>query len=229
MTRRGARRGAPVVGAAAAGLLLAACSSGSPAAGRPGTVGHGLGATPAATSTGGGTAGSATTGPSGPGAATTTAPGPGPGSTASPTAPSSASPACSSGVLGLREGGAAAAAGTAHVTFVLTDEGPQPCTLQGYPAVGLFGVSGAGGAGAGAPLGLRAVRLGTGPAVVTVSAGRPAAFVLSVSDVPVDGAGCQQVASLQVTPPGAGGALSVPASFQACGATVGVYPVTAAG
>lgn len=229
MACRGARRGAPVVGAAVAGLLLAACSSGSPAAGRPGTVGHGRGATPAATS-GRGAATSATTGPNGPGAATTTAPAPGPGSTTSSTTPSSASlAACSSGVLGLAEGGAAAAAGTAHVTFVLTDEGPQPCTLQGYPAVGLFGLSGAAGAGAGAPLGLRTVRLGSGPAVVTVSAGRPASFVLSVSDVPVDGAGCQQVASLQVTPPGAGGALSVPASFQACGATVGVYPVTAAG
>ena len=122
----------------------------------------------------------------------------------------------------------AASAGTSHVTFLLVDEGPDPCTLRGYPSVALFGTSGAGGAGAGASLGIHAIDLGPGPQTVTVSTGHPAAFVLSVAEVPVNGSGCRQAASLQVSPPGGGGALSIPASFPVCGGTVGVYPVTTA-
>lgn len=122
----------------------------------------------------------------------------------------------------------AAAAGTSHVTFLLTGEGPRPCTLRGYPSISLFGASGAGGAGAGSSLGIQAIQLGPAPQTVTVSAGHSAAFVLSISEVPVNGSGCRQAASLQVTPPGGSGALSIPAGFPVCGGTVGVYPVTTA-
>lgn len=133
---------------------------------------------------------------------------------------------CSSGVLRLREGGVATAAGTSHLTFLLKNEGPAACSLKGYPFVALFGTSGAGGSGAGPRLKVTDIEEGAAPALVSVAPGATASLLISVSEVPVNGAGCQSVASVQVTPPGSSGALSVPADFQACGNTVGVYAVT---
>ena len=98
--------------------------------------------------------------------------------------------------------------------------------MEGYPSVTFFGGSGAGGAGAGSKLAVRDIELGASPGRVTLSSGTGASFVLSVSEVPVNGVGCARVAALQVVPPGDGAAISVPAAFQACGGTVGVFPVT---
>lgn len=121
--------------------------------------------------------------------------------------------------------GTGTSAGTTHLTFTLKNGAPKPCTLEGFPTVAFYGASGAGGAGAGAKLPLSDVEIG-GPATpVTLDAGGAAQFVLSVSGVPVNGAGCSTVASLEVTPPGSTESLSVPDSFQACGTTVGVEPV----
>lgn len=214
MRRPGAPEGALAVGAAlVAGTLLAACGSSGPAATRRTTTSRARTRRSTTTSTAPGR-GSSTT-------SSTAAPAP------SGSATAGALSTCTSGVLRLREGTVAAAAGTSHLSFVLTNEGPRRCTLDGYPVVALFGGSGAGGAGAGSKLDLRPVELGASPERVVVASGGHAEFVLSVAEVPVNGVGCQQVASLQVVPPGGTGALSVPAGFEACGNTVGVYAVTA--
>lgn len=144
----------------------------------------------------------------------------------STTAPAGSPLTCASGVLVLHEGGVAAAAGTSHLTFDLTNQGPRTCTLDGYPSVTFFGGSGAGGSGAGSKLAVRSIELGTAPRRVRLSSGTDASFVLSVSEVPVNGVGCSRVASLRVVPPGDQAAVSVPVAFQACGGTVGVFAVT---
>lgn len=145
---------------------------------------------------------------------------------ATTTLPTGAPGTCSSDVLALHEAGVAAAAGTSHLTFDLVDQGPRACTLDGYPTVTFFGGSGRGGAGAGSKLAVRDIELGSAPHRVTLSSGTGASFVLSVSEVPVNGAGCTRVASLRVVPPGGGAALRMPTAFQACGGAVGVYAVT---
>lgn len=221
MAPRDLRRVTRLAGALAvpaAGVLLAACSSPTPSATRPARHPHGTSPTSHRTTTT-----TTTTTP----APTTTPPVSGSTATA-PRRPTTVAGllACSSGSLSLREGALSAAAGTSHVTYLLTNEGAQRCRLRGYPTVTFFGTSGAGGGGAGSPLGVRPIELGGTDGPVTVRAGGSATFMLSVAEVPVDGAACQQAGSLRVTPPGNGAALSVPASFTICGPTVGVYPLS---
>jgi hypothetical protein len=129
-------------------------------------------------------------------------------------------------MLRLRIEAVAAAAGTSHLTLELTNDGPRPCSVEGYPVVAFFGESGAGGAGAGARLDVRDLDLGSSPQQVTVEPHAAASFVLSVAEVPVNGVGCSQATSLQVVPPGGGAAISVPAAFEICGGTVGVFALT---
>lgn len=129
----------------------------------------------------------------------------------------------------MSEGGIATSAGTSRLTFDLKNAGPKACDLEGYPEVALYGTSGAGGAGAGAKLAFTMIQAGPGPSVVGLAPGATTSFLLSVSEVPINGVGCEGVASVEVTPPGTTGALSVPAHFQPCGGTVGVYALTAGG
>ncbi len=79
--------------------------------------------------------------------------------------------------------------------------------------------------GAGGPLELGVTDEGAAPRVVDLAPKQAAGFYLQYSTVPVDGVGCQQVSSVQVTPPGGSGPLSLQASFSACGRSVGVYAV----
>ncbi len=229
MHRLAGRRFRRLVGALSvvvAGAALAGCSSATPSAAHRSTTTTGAATHRPTTTT------SSTT----PGRTSTTTTLPPPSSTVTTTAGTSTTgtttgtaAACSSGVLLLREDGLSAAAGTSHVTYLLTNEGPAACRIGGYPSVAFFGPSGAGGAGAGPSLAVRSFDLGHAASPVTLAHGAIATFVLSVSEVPVNGAGCQQAGSLQVTPPGAGAALSVRAGYTVCGGTVGVYPLSAAG
>lgn len=123
--------------------------------------------------------------------------------------------------------GVATSAGTTRLTFALTNGGPQPCSLDGYPTVTLYGPSPAGGAGAGSKLSFSNIRLGGPPASVLLAPTYAADFVVSVAEVPVNGAACQTVASIQVNPPGSRESVSLPDSFQACGTSIGVYPIAA--
>jgi hypothetical protein len=75
-------------------------------------------------------------------------------------------------------------------------------------------------------LALSDIELGGPARAVSIASGGHATFILSVAEVPVNGAACSTVASLQVSPPGSSESLSLPDSFQACGTDVGVYPVT---
>lgn len=137
--------------------------------------------------------------------------------------------ACSTGVLQVAAAGVATSAGTTHLRFSLTNGGPEACSLDGYPTVVAFGPSGAGGAGAGTRLSLGDIDLGGPPQAVTVASGASAHFLLSIAAVPVNGADCVSVASLQISPPASSESLSLPDSFQACGTDLGVYPVTGSG
>ncbi len=230
MHRLAGRRFRRLVGALSvvvAGAALAGCSSATPSAAHRSTTTTGAAThrpTTTTSSTTSGRTSTTTTLPPPSSTVTTTA-----GTSTTGTTTGTAAAACSSGVLLLREDGLSAAAGTSHVTYLLTNEGPAACRIGGYPSVAFFGPSGAGGAGAGPSLAVRSFDLGHAASPVTLAHGAIATFVLSVSEVPVNGAGCQQAGSLQVTPPGAGAALSVRAGYTVCGGTVGVYPLSAAG
>ncbi len=113
------------------------------------------------------------------------------------------------------------------MTFALKNQGPSPCSLEGYPTVALYGPSGAGGAGAGRKLALGDIDLGGPPKPMLLAPGYGTNFIVSVAEVPVNGAGCQTVASLEVSPPGSSESLSLPDTFQACGTSIGVYPLSA--
>ncbi|MCU1489511.1 MAG: hypothetical protein JWM85_916 [Acidimicrobiaceae bacterium] len=190
----------------AVGLVLAACSS-TPS-GTPSSKVDTTTSAPSSTSSSSSSSSSSST----PSTSTTTA---------------TTSAACSTGVLQPSTGGTQTSAGTTHLTFVLTNSGPSACSLTGYPTLALFGASGAGGAGAGPKLAISDVQEPGSAKAVELAPKGTASFVLSVSEVPVNGAGCSTVASLQITPPGASDSLSLPDSFQACGSSVGVYPLTA--
>lgn len=148
-----------------------------------------------------------------------------PASTTTTTAATAA--ACSTAVLSLAEDNAksTAGAGSAYVAYTLTNTGPTPCSMDGFPSVAFFGPSGATGAGAGPKLSITAQQTGSKPATVTLDAGAAGAFYLVVGDVPVDGVGCSSVASIEVTPPGSTEALSEPSALDPCGPSVGVTAV----
>lgn len=196
-------RAAPLAMVAVA-ILLAACSS---------TPEHHVS---------GGSSSTSTTAPS-----TTTAPSSSAPSTSSPPSTSAAAATCSTGILQIAAVGVATSAGTSRLTFSLTNGGPQPCSLKGYPTVTLYGPSGAGGAGAGSKLQIGDIQLAAPAKTVLLAPSYAAQFVVSVAEVPVNGAACSTVASIQVNPPGSSESVSLPDSFQACGTSVGVSPITA--
>ncbi|MCU1493094.1 MAG: hypothetical protein JWO62_858 [Acidimicrobiaceae bacterium] len=145
----------------------------------------------------------------------------------STTTTAAAAPPCSTAVLRLAEDSAksTAGAGSAYVAYTLTNTGPTPCSLNGFPTVTFFGPSGASGAGAGPKLSITTEHSGAAPSLVTVDAGAAGAFYLVVSDVPTNGVGCATVASIEVTPPGSTEALSAPSSLDPCGPSVGVTAI----
>jgi len=200
-TRTGRSPVVAAIAAAAGGLLLAACSS-SPSAVKPST-------TTSTTSTSPTPAGSSTT----PASSTTTSPRPSP------------TPVCPSTGLALAEDNAKSAggAGSADLAFTLTNTTSSPCLIDGFAAVQFRGTTT--GTGPGPVLSLTTRDTGASASRVALDAHGVAAFYLVVGNVPVDGVGCATVGSIDVTPPGAGSALSVAASFSACGPSVGVTAI----
>lgn len=194
--RTASRTGSLLALAAAGGVVLAACSS-TPVATR-------------ATSTTTTTSAPATT--TSPPSTTTTAPG---------------APACSTASLQLAEDPAksTAGAGSADIAYTLTNSGSTPCLLDGFPTVTFYGPSGASGAGAGPELSLTTQQTGSSPSPVILDAGGVGAFYLVVGNVPANGASCTAVASIEVAPPGGKEVLSVPASLEPCGPSVGVTAI----
>jgi Protein of unknown function (DUF4232) len=166
----------------------------------------------------------------------TAAASPGAGSTS--TAASSASAAASSTSSTTPSAGAAAvggcptsslrlsfvsgqgAAGTAYMTYALTNVGSSPCTLFGYPGVSILG-------GAGQivqhPAQRGGIQAPTRVKVVTLSRGGQARFLVTSSDV-IPSPGCPHAftgTTLQVFPPNQRQALTVPRGGQFCNLHVG--------
>lgn len=191
----------PLATAVLAAIVLAACSSTPSASPARGTT---TSAPKSTTST----------------AATTST------TSSSATSTAVAPPACTASGLHLAEDGAksTAGAGSADIAYTLTNAGATPCLVEGYPAVTFYGPSGTAG-GTTAALSLSTVKSGPAPQPVALDAGAAGAFYLVVSNVPSNGAACTNVGSIAVTPPGASAALTLTASLQPCGPSVGVTAV----
>ncbi len=128
-----------------------------------------------------------------------------------------ASRLCATGLLRAHASFGGAAAGISYYVVTVTNAGPTPCTLDGYPVLKFFGPSGAGGAGAGPALQVSESHAGSPASVVLLRPGGDVESLVLFSDVPVNGVGCPQVASALVYPPGSSESISVPMSLSPCG------------
>lgn len=153
-----------------------------------------------------------------------------PTSSASTTTTSStgavAGSACPTSSLHLAFVSGQGAAGTAYMTYALTNAGGSTCTLYGYPGVSILDASGhivqhpAQRGGIQAPTTVR---------LVTLAPGHAAHFIVTSSDV-IPSPGCPHAftgTTLQVFPPNQRAALNLPHSGSFCNLHVG--PVQAAG
>lgn len=131
-------------------------------------------------------------------------------------------PTCATADLEFATSSVGAEAGTSSFAFTATNDGPAPCSLDGFAQVVFFGTSGAGGAGAGSRLPITAQQTGSAPSVVILAPTGTAQFRLSIADVPVNGAGCSTAASVEITPPGDTDAVSIPDALQPCGPNVNI-------
>ncbi len=112
------------------------------------------------------------------------------------------------------------AAGTAYMTYALTNIGSATCTLFGYPGVSILDSSGN---IVQHPAARGGIQAPTKVQLVTLSAGRQARFILTSSDV-IPSPGCPHAytgTTLQVFPPGQRAALTVARSGSFCNLRVG--------
>lgn len=133
---------------------------------------------------------------------------------------------CRPALLQIKPTFGGAAAGGGYYRFSVTNTAPQTCTLSGYPSLAFFSPGAAGGAATGSEVAMTAADAGPKPAAIKLSTGQTGEFLLLFTDVPVNGSGCSQVASVQVTLPGTNSAVPVPISFNPCGSGVKVYPLS---
>jgi hypothetical protein len=111
------------------------------------------------------------------------------------------------------------AAGTAYMTYGLTNTGSQSCTMSGFPGVAMLDSSGKvvqhpAQRGVGTPTPVR---------LVSLDPGQRATFIVTSSDV-IPSPGCQHSymsATLQVFPPNQRSALLLPHRAQFCNLHVG--------
>ena len=132
-------------------------------------------------------------------------------------------PACATALLQITTTFGGAAAGGSFYRFTATNTAPSTCALDGYPTLSFFAPNAAGGAGSGAPVTLSVTDAGSPATVVDLRHGQSAQFLLLYTDVPVNGAGCTTVASVDVRPPHETQSTPVPVSFSPCGGEVKVY------
>ena len=162
-------------------------------------------------------------GSSTPKASTTTTSAPRPTTTLKTTAPCTAALMTFTPVFG------GSAAGGSYYRFNAKNIGPGDCSLDGYPTLVFFAPNAAGGAGSGVPVTLTVTDFGSAPATVTLKTSQSAQFLLGYSEVPVNGAGCTSVASVNVKLPSQTESTPVPVSFSPCGGVVRVYAFAAPG
>jgi hypothetical protein len=146
-----------------------------------------------------------------------------PAASASSTTPSAGAAAvsgCPTSSLRLSFVSGQGAAGTAYMTYALTNVGSTTCTLFGYPGVSILN-------GAGQivqhPAQRGGIQAPTRVRLVTLGREGQARFLLTSSDV-IPSPGCQHAftgTTLQVFPPNQRQALTVPRSGQFCNLHVG--------
>jgi hypothetical protein len=136
---------------------------------------------------------------------------------------------CAAALLEVSATTGGSAAGSAYERFTLTNTGPTACALEGYPELSFFAPSAAGGAGAGSKIALGVDHGGPAPALEVLAPAKTSEFLLFFSDVPVGGAGCTTVASVELRPPGGTEVVTAPVTFSPCGPVVKVYPYAVPG
>lgn len=104
---------------------------------------------------------------------------------------------CTRAQLGVRSNGEEGAVGTIHGAWVFTNRSSTSCTLNGYPALQLYGRSGR-------PLPTSVVTdLQPGPSQVTLAPGASGTFLSTYSDIVSGGSDrCPRADVLQITGPG---------------------------
>jgi hypothetical protein len=150
---------------------------------------------------------------------TTTVASTGTSGSSSTTTSTSAVSTCAKSTLSLVQDRTEGAAGTIYLGFSIVNRGSSPCTLSGYPTIGLVGTSG--------PLTTEISHSGQGtifsvaPTTVVLPAGTSpgAGFVVAYGDVPQGGQStCPTVTKVEVTLPGVTGSFRVAKRFVPCGA-----------
>ncbi|HWE69987.1 MAG TPA: DUF4232 domain-containing protein [Acidimicrobiales bacterium] len=193
----------PVIGLLASvclgGLVLAACSSGSPTATTVTTT------TPT-------TAAPSTTSTTAAHATTTTA--------------ASGTAACTTANLTASVYGSSGAAGTIETTIALKSTLSTSCTFGGYPGLGMTGSNGASLTTTVVRKGNYPFTA-MAPITVTLAPGQSAYFNMGYSDVPTGSAtSCPAAANLVITPPNSYTSLTIPAQLTPCNnGTITVSPV----
>lgn len=154
-------------------------------------------------------------------------PAPGPGEPATPETGGVLTPAsapCRAAQLRLASENGDAGAGNRANVFSVTNAGTTPCSLSGYPSVGLLDAQGRA---------LTMVRSDQNPTVatpVTVTVSGKAFFDIAWTVVPNASAGeqtCPSAARVRVLIPGDPAALAVPLAFTPCGGRIRVNPFRA--
>ena len=128
---------------------------------------------------------------------------------------------CVRAQLGVRNNGISGALGTIHGAWVFTNRSDTACTLNGYPALQLYGP-------AGRPMPTTTVQdLAPTPSAVTLAPGASGTFFSSYNDVGSGPHPCQTSGVIQITAPNADAPHFIPAQLQACGGVVHVSAVKA--
>ena len=131
---------------------------------------------------------------------------------------------CSTALLQIKAAFGGTAAGGSYYQFSATNTSPKTCAINGYPKLAFFAPNAAGGAGAGSSVEMSVTNSGASPTTLKLKTGATAEFLMTYTDVPVNGEGCSAVGSVNVTPPHQGESLPVAISFSPCGGVVKVQP-----
>jgi hypothetical protein len=128
---------------------------------------------------------------------------------------------CSQSQLNVRENGSEGAAGTIRGAWVFTNRSNATCSLNGYPDLQMFRKGGR-------PLATTTKKnLSPGPSQVVLDPGDSGTFLSSYSDVPSGSENCTSSRVLEITAPGAGAGLFIPATLMPCGGVIRVSAVEA--
>jgi len=144
-------------------------------------------------------------------------------STPKPTTTIKTTAACTTALMSFSPVFGGSAAGGSYYRFNATNTGPGACALDGYPTLTFFAPNAAGGSGSGVLVALTVSNSGPTPAKVILKPTQSAQFLLVFTEVPVNGAGCTSVASVDVKLANQAGSTQVPVSFSPCGGAIKIY------